>query len=388
MDKSLYFEIVKRYFPQLVTSVVEQLNEKRRTQLPYLYKERLTPTFSADGRWASVLAQYTRVAADVVALDSELPLKSRDALSTAQGDIPKMGMKLYLNERQMRDIDSMLAQNMQLAEVANKIFSDVPRTIEGVWERIEDLLLSGLSRGISMSGNSTGTGVRINYGFYPENQFNFTTAWNDHANATPLTDIQNVFDKALNDQNSIIEIWLDDTALNNLYKSKEVREQFAFDNSIVVVSGGTVPTLDFGKLGQVFMNKWGVKLVRIARSVKTEINGKKVNHKPWKKGVMTFVCNEKLGTLVYTNCAEATRPAAGVEYQTADGYILVSKYSKNDPLREFTSSQAMVLPVIDNVDQIYTLETWAEEVATPTPSGGGEEGAGENNGGDGTIPQG
>jgi hypothetical protein len=46
-----------------------------------------------------------------------------------------------------------------------------------------------------------------------------------------------------------------------------------------------------------------------------------------------------------------------VTYQKVDGYILVSKYSKNDPLREFTSSQALVLPVIENVDTIYILNT-------------------------------
>ena len=112
MEKSLYFEIVQKYFPQLVTSIVERLNEKRTAQLPYLFKERLIPSFSADGRWASVLAEYNRVAADVVALDSELPLKSRDAIETASGDIPKLGMKLYLTEKQMKDIDAMIAQGI------------------------------------------------------------------------------------------------------------------------------------------------------------------------------------------------------------------------------------------------------------------------------------
>ena len=60
-----------------------------------MYKDLLEPVYSADGRWSSILAEYTRVAADVVSLDSELPLKSRDAIETAHGEIPKMGMKLY-----------------------------------------------------------------------------------------------------------------------------------------------------------------------------------------------------------------------------------------------------------------------------------------------------
>lgn len=72
---------------------------------------------------------------------------------------------------------------------------------------------------------------------------------------------------------------------------------------------------------------------------------------------MVFTCDEKLGSLVWTNTAEVTRRVAGVEYQVADEFILLSKYSKNDPLREFTSSQAMVVPIINNVDRIYTLDS-------------------------------
>ena len=66
MEKSLYFEAVEKYFPQLVISTVEKLNEKNQQTLPYLYKDLLTPEFSVDGRWASILANYTRVAADVI----------------------------------------------------------------------------------------------------------------------------------------------------------------------------------------------------------------------------------------------------------------------------------------------------------------------------------
>ena len=110
MEKSLYLEYVQRFFPQLVLSIVERLNEKRANQLPYMYKTLLTPDFSADGRWSSILAEYNRVAADVVSLDSELPLKTRDSIETASGEIPKLGMKLYLTEKQMKDIDAMISR--------------------------------------------------------------------------------------------------------------------------------------------------------------------------------------------------------------------------------------------------------------------------------------
>lgn len=356
MDKSFYFEFTKKNFPALVNSVVEKINGKRQ-QLPYFYKSLLNPTFSADGRWSSVLAEYTRVAADVVALDSELPLKSRDAISTAQGDIPKMGLKLFLTEKQMKDIDMMIAQNYPFPMIAQKIFEDTPRVIEAIYERIEDIFLSELSTGVGISERNNGTGVRIDVGYLNENKFGVSALWANNADTcTPLDDIQKVFDKALDDQNVITDIWADDYWLNAFYKSKQVRAQFAFDAG-VSVNNTSVPVLDFEKAGQVLMTKWNITLHRVARKVKTEINGKKQSHTPWQEGMAVFTCDSMLGDLVWTTVAEQTRPVANVQYQNADNFILVSKYSLNDPLREFTASQAMVLPVINNVDRIYQLDS-------------------------------
>ena len=79
-------------------------------------------------------------------------------------------MKLYLTEKQMKDIDAMIAQNMPINQIVNKIFNDLPRCLEGVWERIEDMFLSELSTGIGLSERNNGTGVRIDVGYYIANK--------------------------------------------------------------------------------------------------------------------------------------------------------------------------------------------------------------------------
>ncbi|MGN1173171.1 MAG: hypothetical protein ACI4SO_05235 [Muribaculaceae bacterium] len=340
----------------MVTAIVERLNEKRRNTLTYLFKDKLDPKYSMDGRWASVLAEYTRVAADVVALDSELPLKSRDSLEVASGSIPKMGMKLYLTEKQMKEVDSMIAQNLPIARIVDYIFNDTPRCIEGIWERLEDIFLSALSTGVGLSARDNGTGVRINMNFYEANQFGVAKLWTADDTA-PLDDIQKVVDKSIEDMNTITDAYTDDTVLQALYKNPQVRAQFAFNQGIAMTGTSTVPVLDLDKLSAVFLAKWGIRLHRVSRRVKTESNGVRQNHSPWKQGVITFVCDDKLGSLVWTDVAEATRPVAGVSYQTAEEYILLKKYSTTDPLREFTASEAMVIPVLDNVDRIYTIDS-------------------------------
>jgi hypothetical protein len=47
---------------------------------------------------------------------------------------------------------------------------------------------------------------------------------------------------------------------------------------------------------------------------------------------------------------------AGVKYQILDQYKLISEFSTTKPLIEHTTGEALVIPVIENVDQIYTID--------------------------------
>jgi len=371
MEKSYYYEIIERFLPQLILSVVEKLNERHTGALSYLFKERLTPVYSDDGRWASLKGEYTRIAADIISMDSELPFKSRDVIETATGKIPKIGMKFWLGEKEVKKIDNMIRSGRPIAQIVATIFQDLPRCIEGVWERLEDVFLSELSTGIGIAERSGAVGLRLDVGYMDENRFGASVLWSTPNVSTPISDFQKVFDKAAADQNVITDIWMDDAALINFYKSTEAREQYAFGMNF---AGDKIPTLGFNQAAEVINKTWtGVTIHRVARQIKTELNYKKQNHTPWKSGMVVFTCNEKLGDLVWTDCVEASRPVAGVAYTSVgnstatalngqnisgvDEYILTSHYHKNDPWREFTSSQAMVVPIISNVDQIYTLDT-------------------------------
>ena len=360
MDKSLYFQYAEKYFPLFVTSAVELLNDKNGAATRnYLFRSMLRPTFSADGRWTSLLAKYTRIKADIVALDSELPLKSRASLERISGDLPKLGLKLYLSEKQMKDIDNMLANaSIEERTIVGKIFEDVPRVIEAIYEELEDVFYSELSTGVGLSHNNVGQGVRLDMGFYKENIFGAKADW-ENANADILKDIQQVFDKAKKDRNRITDIYVDDKWLDNFTKNNGVRALFGFQQSF---AGASVPVLDEEQAARVILRKWKARLHLVDLSQRSEANGKQTEFIGWKEGGASFVCSDIVGDLVWTTCAEATRPVAGVSYQTADDYILVSEYSQNDPLREFTASQAMVAPVLNNVDKIYLLNS-TEQVA-------------------------
>ena len=351
----MYFEYADKFFPQLVLSIVEKLNDSNKN-LTYMYRDLLRRQYSADGKWASILAKYTQVAADVVALDSELPLKARDTVENISGDIPKLGLKRYLTEKDIKDINVMIASGQPMERVVQRIFQDLPWAIQAVYERIEDIFLSELSTGVGLSARSNGTGVRIDVKYKAENQFDcLTAAWAANpTTATPVEDIQQVFDKADEDGNVITDIYLDDFALRALYKCDEMKQKYAFLSDF---SGNDIPSLNFTKLSEVFEDEWNVTLHRVNRKIRTELNGVQATHNPWAQGRLVFVCDADVGDLVWTDTVEMTNPVAGVVYETADEFILASQYAKNDPWREFTSSQAMVVPIINSVDRIYTLDS-------------------------------
>lgn len=355
MEQTLYIDYANKTFPTLVTSVAEKLNDKR-GGLTYLFRDLLIPDYSVDGRWASILAKNSRVTADVISLDSSLPIKSRDSIEVVNGEIPKLGMKMYMTENQVKKIDSLIAQNFNgryTNVIVNNLFQDVPRCIESIYERIEAILQSEMSSGIGLADKSTGTGVRIDLNFQNDHKFGVGARWNT-ANGKALDDLQKVFDKADADGNVITDIYADDTWLKEFYANDQVKTQYAFNLGF---AGSNIPVLSLEQAQDVLMRKFGVTLHRVARKFKTELNGVRTNMTSWANGVASFVCDQRIGSLVWTNTVESTRPVEGVLYQTVDDFILVSQYAENDPWREFTASQAMAVPILNNVDRIYLLDS-------------------------------
>lgn len=358
MQKSLFSEYVEKHFPQLVLAINETLNGRSlNSQIPFLFPELLNPTYSPDSRWQSISGKYENVAADIIALGAPTPIKGRDQQNSYVGEIPKFGVMRSLNEVQMKDIDNMIAQGRPEAEIVNRIFADVPFVINAVDEGVEDLFLSMLSTGVGIRKNNVGLDVRfdMHYTDYTKNHIGVVKVWSD-STAKPINDIQKIIDQADNDGNAIINCYADDTALRAMYENEQVRAYFGFSQNYAG-SASNIPSLSYAQLQTLFMNQWGINLVRVRRSTRTEANGMRQNHKAWANGRMVFTCDARVGDLVYTATAEENRPAAGVAYQKANDYTLVSQFSEQEPLMEYTKSQAMVCPVLNNVNRIYSIDT-------------------------------
>jgi hypothetical protein len=363
MEKSMFLEWVQKYFPGITIRIVETLNGEKR-QPTYLHRRMLKKEFSVDGKWESVFVNNTLVAADVVAMDSPLPLKKRDAIGKANGEIPKMGIELKLNENQLTALDTLVAKNAPDAQIIAKLFADTPRVIGGIYERNEFIFLEGLSTGVSVVADdkNVGTGIRLDYKYLDANKFTPTISWLSPT-ATPLSDIRRVLEKAAEtDGNPITTIMMDPASYNAMKASQEGKDLYA---TSIGNFGNTKPVPTTKQFDEVFSSEFSVNIIRVNRTVKTEKNAKQTAFKPWAKGAVVFLTAEEVGDLVWSELAEMNHPVDGVTYNTVDDFILVSKYRKNQPsLGEFTNAQARVVPVIANVDQIYLLSGVLNNPAT------------------------
>ena len=354
MLKSLFPEYVKKWFAPLVKKVAETINGSAEKP-KYLFKAMLKETFSPDLKWGSLSSNGSVVAADIVSMNSSLPLKKRDSMGKATGDIPKSGMKLVLTEKQLSDIDIMKAKGGKEAEVVRKIFADVKRVIGGVEERIEYMFLTGLSNGILVvpSEDTTGTGIRADFGHPDSQKFGVRKKWLEDT-STVLDDIENVISRAEAKGRTLAYMFLDGATFNVIRKSAQVRSLYSAD--LQISDPANVPIPSKKKVRELILDEYGLTIQIIDRTVMLEKNGKQNPVKPWAAGSVAFLTSLEAGELQYGTLAEENHPVEGVSYSKANSYTLVSKYHKNDPVREFTSSQALVIPVID-VDNLFLMDT-------------------------------
>ncbi len=356
MEKSL-FAFLAAWYSAIAKKLESTVNGKDDSQpIKYLHKEMLTQELSTDLKWGSSSIDVAIVAADIVSMDSELPLKRQDSIATATGDIPKAGMKLKLSEKQLSDIDTMQAKKVALVEIVKKVFAQVKKVVFGIYERNESMFLQALSTGQTLveDTENVGLGIRVDFGIPDSNRNNASKPWND-ATAKIVDDIKARIKAAKSKGKSLSVIMMDDVTASYVAENEQVKNNFAFSGGIATV-GSNVPSLDDEQLVLFFKKKFSLKLIIVDRQITTEKNGKRTTHAPWESGIVTFLPSEKIGRLVYGVLAEDTRRNAAIMYEKVE-YILVKKWHENEPFAEFTSSQALCLPVIDNADSIYLLDT-------------------------------
>lgn len=355
MNESLFLKYVSKFFPKLQT-LIEKINGKRNKALTYLHKDTtiLRREYAPDNKWESASVNTSYVAADIVAVDSELPIKSRDKIASANGKLPKIGIQKVLKESDINNINVMEAQGGNAAQIASKLANDAIACDAGLDERNEYNFLYALSNGfvaIKDEDNENNL-MRLNFNYLESHTFGATVA-----DTPDIEDIKRVISKADGDGNSIQTIWIAKSMFDKLRQTRGAKELVANYNGQAFTADTNLATPTATKFQEAFADdNNGIQFKVIDRSVIVESNGVKKTVKPWNANRLIFACNTMVGAFVYGRLAEQTNKVNSVIYSLIQGFKLISKYSLVNPLREVTSGQAFCAPIIEDVDQIYVLD--------------------------------
>jgi hypothetical protein len=354
MEQSKFIKYIQKYFTGFVALVTTTINGSK-DPLKYRYKTMLTPKQSLDGKWTSITADNQNVAADVVAMDSPLPLKTRPALATASGDIPKLGMEMKMNENQLDQLDTLIAKGADISEILTDLFDDAKRGLVGVEEQTEYLFLRGLSSGIALTDtDNVGTGVRVNYGYLDTNKAGVAVVWSNIASSTPITDVNEMISKASDAGQTVSYIMMDKLSFNLARKSVEGKDLYA---TSIGNFGNTKPTPTYSQFLEAWQDETGLEFDIVDRSVKFEKDGFKKTVKAWDEGKVILLTDNNVGNLVWKKVVEDSHRSQAVTYTNGDLGQLVSKYVTHKPFGEWTDVQARRVPVINGVSQVFQLDT-------------------------------
>ncbi len=356
---SLFPEYIDKYFGRVIGKITEKYNGEKEKQT-LLYKTMLTEEYSADLSWGATELNNVIVAADVVAMDASIPLKKRGSLANASGKLSKIAIKFRKGEKDISDLNVAIARGTDEATIAAKVLNDVPRVIDGTDARIEMMFEQALSSGTMLVEDSEndGTGVRVDF-YKEENQFhNKGVKWDGNATtATPQDDVQQLFDKAAEDGNSIAIVMISKKYFNLFRRSKQGKELAASYQGRVFTASTVLPVPGRQLFIDALQDEYGAEFRIVDSTFKVQKHdGTEQSVRPWVDANVVAIPAENVGRLVYGTLAEETNPVEGVNYEKSGSFLLISKYSNNDPLEEFTSGQALCIPVIDGADSIYLLD--------------------------------
>lgn len=354
-------------FPKLSLYVHTKVNNGK--PMTYLHKTMLEPVYSADQKWEGTSANTVYVAADMVAMDSPLPVKKRDSIATSNGKLPKIGMEKKKGETDINTLNIMNAQYQSLVAGGNeaaaasqrqriiqRFANDAVYCSVGIDEKNEANFLTALGDGVMAvpDEENTGTALRVSFGYdkFPGNHFGVEVKGH-----ISRDDIERVLDKANADGVSITTIVIALSTYREMKKERWARELVADSKDMAYNENTTLPIPNAAAFDEAFATEFGgIEFLKIDRTVYFEKNGKRTPVKPYNADKLVFLSSTQVGSLVWGTLAEVTNPVNGVNYQILDQYKLISEYSTTKPLIEHTTGEALVIPVIENVDMIYTID--------------------------------
>jgi hypothetical protein len=316
-----------------------------------------------DLNFEELIGQYNlSVAAATLDSKGKEPILGTEGLETLKQKVltHQMSYSMPIEEyrKVLQILDSrMLTDDQKTQQLINLMWNNVSTVVKSVQSKLDIIFLGALSnKGVFTfnANNNPEGGVRgiIDYKMPPENIASVTLDWTDtnKDNVDPFEDIQGVVDAA-QDKVTFDRILMSPARLSYLLKSRKMKQViFGTDKS------GT-PLLMSG-LNEFLRSNDLPVIETVRRITRIQDNGKLSEYKPWNDKNIVFVPAGKLGVIKNAYADNELRQEPGVTYSNY-GRIRISQWGKGETDNsngvEFTKAQSLSLPVLTEINGIYSL---------------------------------
>lgn len=312
-----------------------------------------------------IIGQYNiTIAAPTIGDDSKEPIMGTEGLSTLAERVVRHSLTLPMSIQDYRKVLQILdskslddaTKTKQLTEL---MWGNVVRVVNAVHAKLDMIFLGALSNEgkfeFTPENNPEG-GVRgvIDYQQPAENIATSKTAWTA-ANIDTVDcfeDIQAILD-ASSDKVQLENILCAPSATAYMCRTKKIKQ-------MVWGSDRSARLVQLSDLNAYMQENGFPTFKHIRRQIRIQNGTKRTPITPWNAKNLVFVPAGKLGVIKNAYANNELRPEPGVAYSNY-GRIRVSQWgvgeTQNSNGVEFSKAEAFALPVITEMNGIYTLKT-------------------------------
>lgn len=165
--------------------------------------------------------QYSRTAS-ITGFNSDAPLRDKDGLSRAFGEVAKVQHGFRIDEEELLRFKNPRNSDEQ-AQAVDYVYDQTDNLVQGVYDIEEWLRAQPIYKG-SLQYSENEVVIDVDFNIPAENKLTTTVAWSDAELSNPLVDIQRMVDryKAANRGNAPAELHISSAVKSDLLKSKAV----------------------------------------------------------------------------------------------------------------------------------------------------------------------
>ena len=322
-----------------------------------------TPTVGLD--FEEIVGKYNlTVAAATIGENAKEPILGSYGLETVKERVLNHAVTLPMTIQDYRKILQLLdsksiPEEQKKKQLIDLMWGGVQRVVNGVEAKIDIIFLGALSNcGIFTfdSTNNPEGGVRgeINFNMPDTNIAKSKTQWTEANLETVdcMEDIQAVLDAA-DDKAILGKILLAPSKVSYMCRSKKMKQMiWGTDKSSKIVQLKDIND---------YMESNGYPTIeKMKRQCKIQNGNVLTPYTPWNANNIVFVPDGKLGVVKNAYANNELKPESDVAYSNY-GRIRVSQWhvgeTKGANQGEFTKAESLALPVLTEVENIFTLKT-------------------------------